>query len=292
MQVKHAIILAAGKGTRMGEIGKILAKPLWPFFGHNLLGLQIKFLHDKFGIERFFVNTHHLAEQFSSFNSEKISIVFEPNLLDQGGGILNITKKFNLWDTPLLINNADQFYFFDREIFMKGLGKLEEASVVLFGLKVKKTEGYNELIINSKDTLEGIKKNEDVSSVGFDTYSGMALIKVEKQEYQNEALPLFKSIGNFEEKTVLVQKVEESEYYDFGKLSTYFDLCINTKKIIEKNNSNKVTELIGVDGINYCLSYGLNFRSDKKIKSDKKIVLDQGEIWSDGTNLSEKINIK
>ena len=41
MQLDFAYILAAGKGTRMGEIGKVVPKPLWPIYEKSLLELQV-----------------------------------------------------------------------------------------------------------------------------------------------------------------------------------------------------------------------------------------------------------
>ena len=43
MKVDHVLILAAGKGTRMGKIGKVLPKVLWPIFAKNLIELQVSF---------------------------------------------------------------------------------------------------------------------------------------------------------------------------------------------------------------------------------------------------------
>ena len=43
MQIDYALILSAGLGTRMGEIGKILPKVLWPIYFKSLLELQIRY---------------------------------------------------------------------------------------------------------------------------------------------------------------------------------------------------------------------------------------------------------
>ncbi|MBK23887.1 MAG: hypothetical protein CME70_07775 [Halobacteriovorax sp.] len=289
MQVEHAIILAAGKGTRMGEIGKLLAKPLWPFFGFTLLELQVKFLSERFGIKNFYVNTHHLSDQFSRIKLENVSIIYEPTLLDQGGGILNITKRHDLWDLPILINNADQFYFFNEEIFVEGIKKLNRSSAVLFGLEVLKQDGYNELIVDSSESLKGIKKNQATDSKTFSTYSGMALLKIKNQKYDGEVIPFFESVGDFREKLVLVQKVKESEYYDFGKLDSYFDLCADTMNLIVNEETSSVTSLIGEAGVKYCLDFGLDFRSKNRAKSIETLRLDQGTVWREGLTIKEQV---
>ena len=45
MIVENALILAAGAGTRMGEIGKVLPKVLWPVFECSLLELEVLYAH-------------------------------------------------------------------------------------------------------------------------------------------------------------------------------------------------------------------------------------------------------
>ena len=37
MKVDYGLILAAGFGTRMGDEGRRLPKPLWPIFEENLI---------------------------------------------------------------------------------------------------------------------------------------------------------------------------------------------------------------------------------------------------------------
>ena len=43
MQIDHILILSAGKGTRMGNIGKNLPKVLWPVLSKSLLELQVAY---------------------------------------------------------------------------------------------------------------------------------------------------------------------------------------------------------------------------------------------------------
>ncbi len=70
MQIDYALILSAGKGTRMGEVGKLLPKPLWPIFHKTLLELQVEYCLE-LGIKKIFINTHYLAESIRNFLFEK-----------------------------------------------------------------------------------------------------------------------------------------------------------------------------------------------------------------------------
>ncbi len=66
MQVKNALILAAGKGTRMGEIGKRLPKVLWPIFEKSALELEVAYAKE-LGAENIYINSHHYTDELLSF---------------------------------------------------------------------------------------------------------------------------------------------------------------------------------------------------------------------------------
>lgn len=278
MLVKKAIVLAAGKGTRMGDLGKKLAKPMWPFFGLTFLELQLLFLEEQFGIETIYLNSHHLYKQLESLNSQKVKIIYEPVLLDQGGGILNINKKFKLWDEPLLINNADQFYFFDKKEFRKSV---EENKNTLFGLKVNKEDGYNKLDISNDGKLKKIIKNSDVKDSCFSTYSGLALLTTKKQDYNNNPISFFESVANFKADSISVKEITSGEYYDFGKLSEYYELCFSTKECLDNGRTNSLIDLMkSSNQFQYMKGEGLNFSNDKNVIAKKgEIILDQGKIF-------------
>jgi NDP-sugar pyrophosphorylase family protein len=89
----NAMILAAGRGTRLGELGRTVPKALVEIGGEPLLARQIRYLKDG-GIERIVVNAHHLADQVQSFVDAQpcaadIEVVVEPELLGTAGGVRN-----------------------------------------------------------------------------------------------------------------------------------------------------------------------------------------------------------
>ena len=89
----NAMILAAGRGTRLGELGRTVPKILVDVGGEPLLARQIRYLKDG-GIERIVINAHHLAEQVESFVAEHslapdIDVVVEAELLGTAGGVRN-----------------------------------------------------------------------------------------------------------------------------------------------------------------------------------------------------------
>jgi NDP-sugar pyrophosphorylase family protein len=89
----NAMILAAGRGTRLGELSTATPKVLVPVGGEPMLARQIRYLKAG-GIERIVVNAHHLAGQVERFaashvRADDIDVIVEPELLGTAGGVRN-----------------------------------------------------------------------------------------------------------------------------------------------------------------------------------------------------------
>lgn len=91
-RVTSAVILAAGKGTRLGAIGEATPKPLLPVRGKPIL------LHNlercaAAGVTSIFINTHHLPGRVRALcgNGDRygvrIEYSFEPELLGTAGAL-------------------------------------------------------------------------------------------------------------------------------------------------------------------------------------------------------------
>jgi mannose-1-phosphate guanylyltransferase len=105
----EAMILAAGKGTRLLPLTLSRPKPLFPILNQPLLTLTLSYL-SRFGLERVLLNTHHLAAQVEAFvqreqaaGNLEIETIFEPQILGTGGGI-GQTQDFWKSDFFLVIN--------------------------------------------------------------------------------------------------------------------------------------------------------------------------------------------
>ena len=101
MQIRTALILCAGFGKRLNPLTEKIPKPLLELNNVTLLENCIN-LVIKLGIKKIFLNTFHLSDQIISFIKKKnfqieIQIVEDgKEILDTGGGILNMMKKFLL----------------------------------------------------------------------------------------------------------------------------------------------------------------------------------------------------
>lgn len=230
MQIDHALILCAGLGTRMGDIGKKLPKALWPVYFKSLLELQIKYCQG-LGIERIFINTHFLAEEIENFilsrpHFQNITLLHEDPILDSGGAIHNMASRGDVnYMGNLLIVNADQFLFFDQHYYQSALHSLSSSRAVLFGIKVNRDAHYNETVLKN-DLLVDIKKPDGLSD--YLTYSGLGLLKLDNLYPVAGATKFFQTVANYHKEQVRFVTPEVYEYWDFGTADIY---CENIKKI-------------------------------------------------------------
>ena len=112
MQIKKAMILAAGYGKRMLPLTETTPKPLIRIGPKNLLERSIELLI-KIGVKEIVLNIHHLSNEIVKFIKEKnyevsIDLIKEEKLLDTGGGIFNATKQFN--NEPFFVLNPDTIW--------------------------------------------------------------------------------------------------------------------------------------------------------------------------------------
>jgi NDP-sugar pyrophosphorylase family protein len=105
------MILAAGRGTRLGELGQTTPKALIEVGGMTMLERTARKLVAS-GVTRLVVNVHHHAEAIEQFLAAhdlgaevRVSReLAEP--LETGGGLYAAREQFRL-DRPILVHNVD-----------------------------------------------------------------------------------------------------------------------------------------------------------------------------------------
>jgi mannose-1-phosphate guanylyltransferase len=105
----RAMILAAGPGTRLGELGRAEPKALIEVGGRPLLERHLDFLASQ-GIERVVVNAHHLAPRLVAFVDAyrgplDVRCIVEPTLLGTAGAVRNALE--DLLPGPFLVLYGD-----------------------------------------------------------------------------------------------------------------------------------------------------------------------------------------
>jgi NDP-sugar pyrophosphorylase family protein len=111
----NAMILAAGKGTRLSPLTETLAKPMVPIRGKPVLEHTLRWLRDH-GVRQVAVNLHHRPESvrghFGDGSGFGVEICYseEPELLGTAGGVKKIESFF---EDPFLVVYGDVLTDFD-----------------------------------------------------------------------------------------------------------------------------------------------------------------------------------
>lgn len=107
--VKKAVVLAAGLGTRLRPLTLVQPKPLLPVWGVPMLERILSML-ESWGVEEIAVNTHWQAPKVRQYvqsrkGRAKVTVAEEPEILGTGG-VLNPLRYF-LGDGPFWLVNGD-----------------------------------------------------------------------------------------------------------------------------------------------------------------------------------------
>ena len=223
-----AMILAAGKGTRMGALTEEQPKALVPFRGKPMLEHLILRLKD-YGYDRLLINIHHFGDQVIDFvtqhNNFGVDITFSherDELLDTGGAILKAASFFR-GEEPVLIHNVDILSDLDLNAFTQWF----EKSSAVAGLVVKERTSSRKLLFDNKMQLTGWKNSktgeikisrDNTTGIKEYAYSGIWICRP-------EFIPLIPFTGRFsiiDTWLAIAKKHTISGYAD--KNSRWFDL--------------------------------------------------------------------
>lgn len=150
-----AMIMAAGKGTRLGKISETIPKSLLDINGKTLLRRTVENC-SAFGFNEIIVNVHHLADiveaEIENLRKDGISITISDErdmLLETGGGLFKARHFFG--SEPFLLCNADTLTdldlhaFYNYHLKMKGLATLA----------VRKRPGNRYFLVDAEGRLKG-----------------------------------------------------------------------------------------------------------------------------------------
>jgi mannose-1-phosphate guanylyltransferase len=107
-----AFLLAAGLGTRLGDLTRRTPKCLLPIAGRPLLDYWFDAL-EQVGVTDVLINLHHLADQVQTYVAQRktqmrVTPFFEPQLLGSAG-TLHAARDFVGHDDDFFIVYADNF---------------------------------------------------------------------------------------------------------------------------------------------------------------------------------------
>ena len=245
MKVDYALILAAGKGTRMGEIGKQLPKVLWPVYEKSILELEVLYALE-LGIKKIFINTFNYKEKIKEYFQQseilqKATLIEENEKLDIGGAVHNLAQEVS-YKGNLIIFNSDQFIFLTKENWDAAFERFNNSDHLIFSYDVNSNDLYNALD-SQGHKLTGIISNEKIErNSDIMTYTGMSLIKLDKLNPSPGESKFFNTVANYSDSNVSIFNIKDSEYWDFGTLKRYKSSMQN---ILEKaNKSNQFVDFL------------------------------------------------
>jgi NDP-sugar pyrophosphorylase family protein len=192
-----AMIMAAGKGTRLGKITETIPKILVDINEKSLLQLAVETC-TRYGFDDIIVNVHYLAdkaeEEIKRLNRSGFRITVSDErdlLLENGGGLYKARGFFD--KNPFLVYNADIV----SDLDLSALYRFHEKNNCLATLSVRNRKGNRFLLVNSDGVLKGWCNKatgekilagdvkEDLSEVGF---SSMQIIDPEIFNYMQDGI--------------------------------------------------------------------------------------------------------
>jgi NDP-sugar pyrophosphorylase family protein len=280
MKVDHVLILAAGKGTRMGEIGTIKPKVIWPVFEKSLLELEVLYSKELAPGAKIHINLFHESEIIlehikSSPILKDVDVIIEKCKLDIGGAIHNLARGLN-YNGTLLVLNSDQFLYFDKSFFREGLKKLTNVDSLLFTYDVNSSDGYNALDISDENLTGIIPNNSMEAGLKIRTYSGMSLIKLANLDPCMGISTFFETVADYKKKKVHLLNIPNVEYWDFGTSERYYKAMF---LVLEKTKSKFVEFLIRNN------AFFLNKIIDKGYQTESGINLSKKELSNCGESI-------
>ena len=147
LNVKSAIILAAGFGKRMRHLTHEVPKPLINFKGKPLIQYSIDFL-ESLNVQEIVINVHYKSDQIKEFvrslNNSKIKISDESSeILDTGGGVKKAMGLIN--GTNSIVINSDVLWNEEQASSLKEMDSMfvqNSCDSLLCLSPLKNTKGY------------------------------------------------------------------------------------------------------------------------------------------------------
>ena len=159
MAFPQGMILAAGLGSRLDPLTRLLAKPALPFLNRPLLHYSLDFFHQA-GIGQVFVNLHYLPETVrravDSFDTQmQVQYSQEDQILGTAGGIGRIRESIT--SQTLVVSNG-KIYFEEELARALRFHRQSDAWSTLLVLPWIQGESYNPIFLDARGQLTAFGK--------------------------------------------------------------------------------------------------------------------------------------
>jgi len=214
MKIKTALILCAGYGKRLNPITLTTPKPLLKINQITLLENCINLIHS-LGINKILINTFYLSEKIEQFLKDKkfnleIKIVNDgSNILDTGGGILNLINSSN--ETDFIAFNSDTVWNENYKKYIEGMEKfyfLNKVKNIL--LLVNEKLSFDKNLRGDFNLKKNIIKKDELNCL---IYTGCQIM--------NKSLFDSYEVRNFSISNIWNELINKDELFGFESLEDY-----------------------------------------------------------------------
>ena len=229
MKIKTALILCAGYGKRLNPITLTTPKPLLRINEITLLENCINLIHS-LGINKILINTFYLSEKIEQFLKDKkfnleIKIINDgSNILDTGGGILNLINSSN--ETDFMIFNPDTVWNENYKKYIKDMEKfyfLNKIKNIL--LLANENLSFDKNLKGDFNLKKNIIKKDELNHL---IYTGCQII--------NKGLFDSYEVGNFPISNIWNKLIDKDDLYGFESFEDFKHLTdLNIYKKLLKN---------------------------------------------------------
>jgi D-glycero-alpha-D-manno-heptose 1-phosphate guanylyltransferase len=219
MQVKEAIILAGGMGTRLRDAVPDLPKCMAPVIGKPFLQYVLDYCRQQ-GIERIIFSLgykHEVIEAYATEHCKDLTVVYsiEETPLGTGGAIKKACGFAN--DDTVVVLNGDTLFQVNLEK-MTGFHHLCAAHCTLALKPMTNFDRYGIVELNKDDSIQQFKEKQWTEAGTIN--GGVYLLHVEK--FLQESLP---EIFSFE-KDYLETYYQHRRMYGYIQDSYFIDIGI------------------------------------------------------------------
>ena len=229
MKIKTALILCAGYGKRLNPITLTTPKPLLKINEITLLENCINLIHS-LGIDKILINTFYLSEKIEQFlNNKKFNLEIKiindgSNILDTGGGILNLINSSD--ETDFMIFNPDTVWNENYKKYIKNMEEfyfLNKIKNIL--LLANENLSFDKNLKGDFNLKKNIIKKDELNHL---IYTGCQII--------NKSLFDSYEVGNFSISNIWNKLIDKDDLYGFESFEDFRHLTdLNIYKKLLKN---------------------------------------------------------
>ena len=229
MKIKTALILCAGYGKRLNPITLTTPKPLLKINETTLLENCINLIHS-LGINKILINTFYLSEEIEEFLKDKkfnseIKIINDgSNILNTGGGILNMINSSN--ETDFITFNPDTIWSQNYKKYIEDMEKfyfLNKVQNIL--LLANENLSFDKNLKGDFNLKKNIIKKDEFNNL---IYTGCQIL--------NKSLFDSYVVSNFSILNIWNELINKDMLYGFESLEDFRHLTdINVYKQLLKN---------------------------------------------------------